>query len=87
MNTNEPDRLHAALAERDAALEELSRVRADLAALRLATLSAGEAEPQRYPPGTAPGAPPLRYVVADRVHSALGPLARAARTLFPAGRK
>lgn len=79
-------RVEAALAERDAALAELARCREDLAALRLSVARSGEPMPRPYPSAAGPGAPPLRYVLADRLNGAakvaLAPLHSAARALL-----
>jgi hypothetical protein len=77
-------RLEQAVRERDQALTECARVRAELDALRLALQRRGEPEPPLYPDSAAPGlAPPLRYVVADSLNDAvkgvLGPLHRFVR--------
>lgn len=71
-------RLDAALNERDAALLEVATLKEQLNAIRLAAQRQGEVDPPNYPAGTALGAPPTRYVVADAVSGAvkkaLGPL-------------
>ncbi len=61
-------RLEAAVAERDAALQRLAAVQAELEALRLRLLSVGESTPPNYPASVTPGDPPLRYVLVDEVH-------------------
>lgn len=69
-------RLDRAERERDQALTELARARAELDALRRARATRGEPEPPLYPDTAAPGlAPPLRYVVVDRINDALKRLA------------
>lgn len=77
-------RLGQAERERDQAISELARVRAELDALRLALDRRGEPEPPLYPNSAAPDLePPLRYVVADSINDAvkglLGPLHRLVR--------
>ncbi|MBL9037968.1 MAG: hypothetical protein JNG84_05575 [Archangium sp.] len=78
-------RLHAALAERDAALTALAKERALVNALRLALQRRGEPVPPHYPLDAALDAPPLRYVVADalndRAKTALGPVHDAVKAL------
>lgn len=77
-------RLEQAERERDQAITELARVRAELDALRLALDRRGEPEPPLYPNSAAPDLePPLRYVAVDllndTVKGLLGPLHRLVR--------
>lgn len=85
-------RLDLAERERDQALTELARARAELDALRRALATRGEPEPPLYPDTAAPGlAPPLRYVVVDRVNDALKrlvePVQRRLRARLGLGRE
>jgi len=85
------ERLEHAERERDEALTQLARARAELDALRRALATKGEPEPPLYPDTAAPGlAPPLRYVVVDRINDALkvlaGPVQRRLRARVGTGR-
>jgi hypothetical protein len=77
------ERLRQALAERDQALLELARARADLDALHLAIKRSGEPEPRPYPISAGLEGPALRYVLADALNDTvkplLGPVHRALR--------
>lgn len=65
-------RLAEALAERDRALTELARVKAEVDARRVVSASAGETDPLPLPPEAGVGEVPLRYVLVDAVHAFLG---------------
>ena len=84
-------RLEEAERERDLALTELGRVRAELDELRLALKTRGEPEPPLYPNSAAPGLePPFRYLAVDALNDAvkrlLGPLHRRLKGLIDRGR-
>jgi hypothetical protein len=84
-------RLERAERERDRALTELARARAELDALRLALKTRGEPEPPLYPNTAAPGLePPFRYLAVDTLNDAvkrlLGPLHRRLKGLSGRGR-
>jgi hypothetical protein len=81
------DRLVRALEERDAALTELARARAELDALKQAASHTGEAPPPLYPDTASPGAPPpLRYVLTDLANDAFKRLVRRVNPGKPGGR-
>lgn len=80
------DELTAARRERDEALAALARERELVNALRLQLKNRGEPDVPHFPPGTAPGKPPLRYELADRINEsakkALAPVHFVARRLL-----
>ena len=81
-----PERMEAALRERDDALTALAKERERNNTLRLHLDQLGEPEPPHYPLEADPNSPPLRYVVADEINNrlkkTLKPLHNGLKRLF-----
>lgn len=82
-----PSRLAEALAERDAALRELAKVKVELDTVRRALATRGEADPKSYPPRAGPEGAPLRYRVADEVNDTVKAVLAPLKTVMGRVRK